>query len=404
VARTLPVGQGIKFDLIIKGNRLNGQAEGGGEVHLIKEGAKWINILIRRATVGLHGTFFTIMIRRMCDLSARRWFSVATLFGTTVLCLCVPAAPQVRKTQTPKPDSFLVGRRTFFDSGPPFEFYEILSVRSTSGGALVERIQVTPPGDVCTQPANVRVATNLIGESVADLLGSTNPCSIPEKELRRELKRCKKCLVFSGADVVMQVQCGGQSRRVRMDILDRDMFDPHPVTPEHTSWTLTLLGRLDRTLGATIMDRPTFNLAEPRSQPPTEPQFAALLGDLEKGKLDALFDRGSHAPSELFRQARNPPPGPSVELANSSPFRPTVYELPKYPPLARIAHISGQVTFKLSVKSDGHSSAPSSLVGNPILQNIVAANVRDWTFPTEAAGQDMQVAIEFKMNCPSVQR
>ena len=233
-----------------------------------------------------------------------------------------------------------MGRRTFFDFGPPFEFYEIFSVRAGNNGALIDRIQVTPPGDVCTQPATVQVATSPTSESIAELLGGTNPCTIPEKELRRELKRCKTCLTFSGADVVMQVQCGGQSRRIRMDILDRDMFHSHSVTPEHTSCTVTLLERLDRALGTTIMDRPAFTLAEPPPQP-IEPPSGPLLDDLERGKFDALFDRGSHAPSELFRQSRNPSPCPSVELVNSSPFRPTRYELPKYPPLARAAHIRG---------------------------------------------------------------
>ena len=99
----------------------------------------------------------------------------------------MPATPQRRKPQPPAPDQFLIGRRTFFDIGPPFEFYEIFSVRSaTRGGTLVERIQVTPPGDVCTQGATVEVATGLFSESVADLLGGTNPCSISEKDLRRE--------------------------------------------------------------------------------------------------------------------------------------------------------------------------------------------------------------------------
>jgi hypothetical protein len=38
----------------------------------------------------------------------------------------------------------------------------------------------------------------------------------------------------TGADVTMQVSCGGQSRRIRIDILNRDMSDPHAGTPEHT--------------------------------------------------------------------------------------------------------------------------------------------------------------------------
>ncbi len=349
----------------------------------------------------LNGASVTTTNRQPRKSYAQRWFTVV-LFGAAVAFICLPAAPQTRNAPASQPGNFVMGRRTFFDFGPPFEFYEIFSVHSGNKGAVVERIQVTPPGDVCTQPATVQVATSSTSESVAELLGGTNPCTIPEKELRRELKRCKTCLTFSGADVVMQVQCGGQSRRIRMDILDRDMFDSHPVTPEHTSWTMTLLQRLDRALGATIMDRPAFTLAAP--PPPTTPPSGPLLDDLESGKFDGLFDRGSHTPSELFRQAKNPPPGPSVQLVSSSPFRPTQYELPQYPPLARAAHVSGQVTFKLLVRADGHTSAPTSLGGNPLLQKFVAANAGDWTFPIEAAGQDVQVAVEFKMNCPSNQK
>jgi|HubBroStandDraft_1064217.scaffolds.fasta_scaffold01638_13 hypothetical protein len=344
------------------------------------------------------------MCRRAHRPLERKRLATAVLIGSAMLFVCGPATPRPRKPQPTQPDRFVIGRRTFFDFGPPFDFYEILSVRpTTGGGTLVERIQVTPAGDVCTQFATVQVQTSLIGESVADLLGRTNPCTIPEKDLSRELKRCGKCLVFSGADIVMQVQCGSQIRRIRMDILDRDMFDSHPVTPEHTSWTMSLLGRLDRTLGSNIMERPAFALPDASPQPPKS-ESSLLLKDLESGEFDALFPRGSHAPSELFRQARNPPPGPSVELLSSSPFRPTAYALPKYPPIARAAHIDGQVIFTTSVKSDGHASTPSFLSGNPILQRAVAAGASDWTFPPEAAGHDMQVAIEFKMNCPSVQR
>src|ERR1017187_4114557 len=190
----------------------------------------------------------------------------SVLFGV-MLCICGSVIPQVRKSQPSSPDRLLLGRRTFFDFGPPFNFYEVLSVRSTDRGALIERITVTPSADACTLSATVETTTASVNETIADLLGKTNPCSLPEKELRRELKRCKRCLVFSGADVVMQVQCGDQSRRIRMDILDRDMFDPHPTTPEHTSWTMALLGRLDQALGTSVMQRPMFAVSEPQKPP-----------------------------------------------------------------------------------------------------------------------------------------
>jgi hypothetical protein len=62
----------------------------------------------------------------------------------------------------------------------------------------------------------------------------------------------------------MAVQCGDQTRLIRMDILDRDMFDPAPKTPGHTSWTMTLMGRLDQTVGHSVMEPPVFALAEQR--------------------------------------------------------------------------------------------------------------------------------------------
>jgi len=126
-------------------------------------------------------------------------------FGILCVTLSICAAvPQVRKSQPPAP----VGRHPFFDVGPPFDFYEVFSARSEENGTLIERITLTPPGNACTQPATIQITMASLHESVAVLLGKTNPCAIPEKDLLRELKRCKKCLVFSGADVVMQVYRG----------------------------------------------------------------------------------------------------------------------------------------------------------------------------------------------------
>ncbi|MCU1257744.1 MAG: hypothetical protein JWO80_629 [Bryobacterales bacterium] len=57
------------------------------------------------------------------------------------------------------------------------------------------------------------------------------------------------------------------------------MFDPHPVTPERTSWTMALLNRLDKVLGSAVMDRPVFTLSE--VSPPGKPEPSPLLKDLE---------------------------------------------------------------------------------------------------------------------------
>jgi|SRR5580658_104027 hypothetical protein len=148
-----------------------------------------------------------------------------------VLVLSSAAFGQTHSAAPAPPDQFEIGRHTFFDFGPPSDYYELFVVRPTVNGTSIERITLTPSVDSCTRQAKLEVASASINESIAALLGSTNPCAIPEKELRRELKRCKKCLVFSGADVAMEVECGGQSRVIRSDILDKDMFDPAANTP-----------------------------------------------------------------------------------------------------------------------------------------------------------------------------
>ena len=329
---------------------------------------------------------------------ARHLLAVTLLFGGVAAFWISVGTLRAGKIEPPRPDHFLIGRRTYFDFGPPSEFYEIFSARAAGDGAtVIERIQLTPPGDVCTQSATVETATGLVKESVSDLLGRTNPCAIPARDLNRELKRCKNCLHFSGADVVVEVACGSENRRIRMEVLDKDMFDAHPVTPEHTSWTMKLLGRLDQVLGSPINDRPIFALGESASS--SKPVATPLLSDLQSGTLDGLFGKSTYTPSELFRESQVPPPKQTVDLIESSPARPITYDLPKYPPIARVAHVSGLVKFIVSVKPDGHTSPPVFSSGNPILQKAVITSVADWLFPPDMAGQDIHLAIGFNMNC-----
>lgn len=162
------------------------------------------------------------------------------------------------------PDRFLVARHTFIDVGPPNDFYEIISVRGTANGTTVERVTLTPAGDACMQPPTVEMAASSLPDPVSVVLEGRNPCAIPDKALRKELKRRKRGLVFSGAEISMHVQCGGRERIIRADVLDRDMFDPNAATPETTSWTMRLLTRLDKPFPSGVWDRPiTAGLTEP---------------------------------------------------------------------------------------------------------------------------------------------
>jgi hypothetical protein len=249
-----------------------------------------------------------------------------------ILCLACPALAQERGSTTEKPAQFVFGIHTFFDFGPPFDFYEILIVHSAENGASIERMTLTPAGDVCFSPAKYETATGSLTDTVPELLGKTDPCKIPEKELLRERKRCKKCMVFSGSKVAMQVQCGNQTRIIRSDILDRDMFDPAAQTPEHTSWTMQLLENLNKSLGPGVMDKPMFEItkAEEVLDKSSDPKILKLL---ETGKYDELFQGAPDKPSDLYRAAQKRQPAPTVKLLNSLPIAPESFPLPEYPPL-----------------------------------------------------------------------
>jgi hypothetical protein len=320
-----------------------------------------------------------------------------SLIACAILALCGPSRPQNPKPVPAQPNQFEVGRHTFFDFGPPFDFYEIFVVRSTATATSIERITLTPAGDECIAPAKLETASASITESIPALLG-TNPCTIPEKDLRRELKRRKKYLVFSGANVAMQVQCGSQARLIRSDILDRDMFDPAPNTPERTSWTMRLLERLDRAVGPGVMDKQVFPTSG-KDTSPADGSDSLAQEDLGAGKYDALFQGAPQKPSDLYRAAQKHPPLPTVQLQSSVPLEPELFVRPEYPPLARMAHVKGSVSFTVEIDGDGATGSLTFESGPVLFQGVVRDAVSKWKFPKDASGQEIHATIIFGLNC-----
>jgi TonB family protein len=283
--------------------------------------------------------------------------------------------------------------------GPPNDYYEIIVVRPASAGSSVERLLLTPAAG-CFQPAKVEFAAGSISESVSELLGNANPCSIPEKELRRELKRCKKCLVFSGANIAMHVKCGGQDRLIRADILDRDMFDAAPNTPQNTSWTMRLLDKLDKVIGPGVLDKPIFPELSDKDEAVAKTHRLLSLKEVEAGDYDLLFQGAPDTASELFRASQITAVKPSIRLVSSTPCAPKEFVNPNYPPIAKLARVEGKVEVHLKVANDGTVTHFEFKAGHPILRIATEEAVSKWTFPAEAAGQEIEVVLEFNTNCP----
>jgi TonB family protein len=316
------------------------------------------------------------------------------LFAAIVLLFCAACAAQAPTAGFP--EDVVIGRHSFIDVGPPFDFYEAIRVKSGGDGLAVERALVTPLGPTCGPLATVEVGGGTLHETMTELLGGKNPCAIPEKDLHRELKRCKHCLTFSGVNVTMQVSCGGKLRQLRMDILDRDLFDPAPHTPENTSWTMGMLSRLDNVLGPGVWDKPIFAVGDANAKPGPDTD---LVQEIRGGKYDALFGKEQLVSKIALDAEKAPPPPPSVAIESVTPTAPISPKMPNYPPIAKAARVEGVVNVIFDISQDGMIKNIVVVSGPKMLQQSVTEGLSEWNFPQSAWGSSGRAAIRFNRNC-----
>lgn len=298
------------------------------------------------------------------------------------------------------PTEVVIARDSFIDIGPPFNYYDLTFLRPEGEITDVERVSLTPPADACYPRAEIEVAHISLTGSLSDFLQKVNPCTIPEKALKAELKRRNKGLVFSGMNVSIQVQCSGKTRVIRAEILDRDIFDEHPQTPQYTSWSRALFEKLDQATGQSPWEKPIF--AVPDTAPPAAPASqSAALQAIADGKYDEVFGDAPDRPSALYRLAQNVPRQPFIEMTKSDPVRPSIYVDPLYPPIARAARVHGVVDFHLEVGGDGAVKDFAIDSGPKMLWQSTADAIAKWKFSPDDSGKVVQGSIRFGLNCAS---
>jgi Gram-negative bacterial TonB protein C-terminal len=322
---------------------------------------------------------------------------VATL--VFIGALSVSALSKAQLAATDFPSRVLFARHTFFDFGPPFNYYEVLSLEGNGSSTKVNRILVTPAGQACIQPPTVENEGTSIGKPLDQFLLGRNPCDIPEKALRRERERCKHCLTFSGVNVTVSVRCGTADRLIRMDITDKDLFDASAKIPPNTSWTMEVLHQIDQSLGPGVMDKPAFSPGPPKIDSPHSSD-PAMLEDLKDGKYDGLFPSNKKL-SELYRESQEPTRLPSVQITGITPVAPLSAEAPPYPPIARAAHVEGEVDVSFDVSPAGTVHGLSFESGPEILRRVVTDRVLTWKFPESPEVHREHGKIVFRLNCPA---
>src|SRR6185437_7513095 len=115
-----------------------------------------------------------------------------------VVLLTTASFAQKKGNNQPFPTEIVIGRDSFIDVGPPFNYYDLTVLRSEGKTTDAERVSLTPPADACYPRAEIKVIQVTLHESLSSLLQNTNPCGIEQKALNEESKRRKKGMVFSG--------------------------------------------------------------------------------------------------------------------------------------------------------------------------------------------------------------
>lgn len=318
-----------------------------------------------------------------------------------MLAFCATCIAQKHKHHEPFPTELVIGRDSFIDIGPPFNYYDLTFLRSEGERTEVKRVSLTPPADTCYPRAEIETAHVELNESLPSILHGVNPCEVPEKALKKEMKRKKKGLVFSGMSVSIQVQCANGLQVIHADVLDRDIFGDQSKTPQYTSWSRALFEKLDQATGQNPWEKPVFTVAEVDPSAPSMPDTGELKA-IGEGKYDAIFGQTRDRPSVLYHLAKNVSPRkPFIELTKSDPLRPRTYVSPVYPPIAKAARVQGAVNFHLSIGRDGVVENIVIDSGPKMLWQAVSEAAAKWTFLAEDAGKLVQASIGFGLNCAS---
>jgi TonB family protein len=163
---------------------------------------------------------------------------------------------------------------------------------------------------------------------------------------------------------------------------------------------MRLLDKLDKVIGPGVLDKPIFPELSDKDEAVAKTHRLLSLKEVEAGDYDLLFQGAPDTASELFRASQITAVKPSIRLVSSTPCAPKEFVNPNYPPIAKLARVEGKVEVHLKVANDGTVTHFEFKAGHPILRIATEEAVSKWTFPAEAAGQEIEVVLEFNTNCP----
>jgi outer membrane biosynthesis protein TonB len=146
------------------------------------------------------------------------------------------------------------------------------------------------------------------------------------------------------------------------------------------------------------MDKPIFPV---ETAEPEEPARDNMTEQILSGTFDPLFGPQVKVSAIAQGAAKGPHPPPTIQIESVSPIAPITAELPKYPPIAKLARVEGLVEATFDVGEDGVIRNISFVSEQKLrmLELAVSESLAKWKFPQTAWGKTEKASIRFQLNC-----
>ena len=329
---------------------------------------------------------------------------------TTAVLIAIAASGAV----VDGPSYFYAVSVSFSDNGAQF-YYRILDATQDGPDTVVRYIRIAPTNVYCPRMMVQAAETRIRNQSPAKLVAGNNPCAVKPEALRASLDRYRRADgVFEAISFGIVARCGQSSVTLDLPISQQvDLTKLSKVHPEIARlWDLTstvtvrAFGEID-----------VFHDRRDEEDAALQNAGEKMVPDLISGRYDsglAVAVKGNvgtwKSPSfrSLLRDYHGPISAADAkasyvpQLLDSQSYRFTQFVPPKFPPLALMARIHGNVEVQLNVEpATGEVKDVTVLSGHPLLKPSAIDVVKQWRFvPNSVPTDTLRITLEYALRCP----
>ena len=338
--------------------------------------------------------------KRRQETSFRQKARVAVIGVIFFLILNLTPSGQSVSARGAVLEGFYIGAEVVSDASP-FWFKYILDVAAESRGTMVRWIRVAPLTGFCSTPITVKATSAQLNDSVAELTGNTDLCSLTSQKVDRSLKRFRRTTSLEDtARFGIILRCGTVEKAVFLPYeqeIDLDRMKKN--APELSS----LFYLYDDVVKRAFGEESVFHEISSQRDAELQALGQSLMPQLKAGSFDRGF-RGSTLKDILtYYRGSVSEPKPIARLIVPSKAAFARYVDPGYPLLAKQARIEGTVELDLSLDAmTGKVRDVRVVTGHPLLTDNAMMAAKQWQFDTDADGfaEVFNARLDYTLDCP----